>query len=167
MELTNQIWQTLEGGYKIPYDVSIPLLELEQTNNADVIDNILEELWDELHHQGDVGLASYLALPQLVRIGKLKRIFNWKLIGLCLLIEQQRHWENNPIIPTEFQKYYNEGLIELKQFVLNNINRELDSTTYFVALSTLAICDGKIDLAKAISELEDENIMKEFLGNYF
>jgi len=36
-----------------------------------------------------------------------------------------------------------------------------------VALSTLAICDGKIDLAKAISELEDENIMKEFLGNYF
>jgi len=166
MELTDKIWQTLDGGYRVPYDASNPLKQLEQSNDANTIKSILEELWNELHHQGDVGLASYLSLPQLVRIGKSKGLFDWNLLGLCCVIEQQRHLEDNPELPIEFYDYYNQGLQGLKQFVLDNIQRELDNTTYTIALATLATCHGQIKLGKAIIELEDNEIIDEFLKQF-
>ncbi len=101
MDLTDDIWRTLEGGYKITYDASIRLRELEASNDIEVINEIWDELWDELHHQGDVGLASYLALPQLVRIAKLKGYYNWNVLGLCCVIEQQRHLGQNPILDSQ------------------------------------------------------------------
>lgn len=166
MELTDKIWQDLEGGYKIPYDVSIPLKELEQTDDAVIINKIWGELWENLHHQGDVGLASYLAVPQLARIGKAKQLFDWNLLGLCSVIEQQRHLGDNPALPSEFLDYYNSGLQELKQFVLANLNNELDDTTYTIALGTLATCAGRTELGKAIMELDDESIRDEFLSQF-
>jgi hypothetical protein len=166
MKLTEKIWQDIEGGYKVSYNASIPLIQLEKTNDPETINKIFEELWDELHHQGEVGLASYLALPQLVRIGKLKGLFNWNLLGLCCVIEQQRHLGENPILPIEFQDYYNQGLKELRQFVLDNLDRELDDTTYTHALSILATCNGQIKLGKAIMELEDNDILEDFFEQF-
>jgi len=166
MELTNNIWKTLEGGYKIPYDASIPLRQLELTSDTDTVKKIWEELWNELHHQGDVGLASYLSLPQLVRIEKLKGLYDWNLLGLCCVIEQQRHLGNNPTLPTEFNDYYNKGLFDLKQLVLDNLNKKLDNTTFTLSLATLATCNGQIELGKAIMELEDKAILNEFLKQF-
>ena len=166
MELTDNIWKTLEGGYKIPYDASILLRQLEVTSDTETITKIWEELWNELHHQGDVGLASYLSLPQLVTIGKLKGLYDWNLLGLCCVIEQQRHLGDNPKLPTEFADYYNKGLMDLKQFVLVNINGELDNSTYALSLATLATCNGQIELGKAIMELEDKDILDEFLTQF-
>ena len=63
MTLNDNLWKELQGGYRMDYDASVPLRQLEQTTDKKYMD----ELWIELHHQGDVGLASYLSLPQLVR----------------------------------------------------------------------------------------------------
>jgi hypothetical protein len=79
---------------------------LEKTDDPGVIHKIWTELWDNLHHQGDVGLASYLAVPQLARIGRLKKLFDWNLLALCNVIEQERHRETNPRLPIEFLDYY-------------------------------------------------------------
>jgi hypothetical protein len=166
MKLTDDIWKTLNGGYKIPYDASIPLRQLETSNDTKTINKILKELWNELHHQGDVGIASYFSLPQIVRIGKLKGLYDSNILGLCCVIEQQRHLGNNPVLPTEFTDYYNNGLTELKQFVLENINGDLDQSTYTLSLATLATCNGNIELGKAILELEDKDILDEFLKQF-
>lgn len=166
MELTDKIWQELEGGYRVPYDVSVPLRRLEQANDSDTINKIWEELWNELHHQGDVGLASYLAVPQLARIGKLKGLFDWNLLGICSVIEQQRHLGDNPTLPIEFHDYYNKGLDYLRRFILDNIDRDLDHTTFLIALSTLATCSGRIKFGKAILKLEDKDILDEFLEQF-
>lgn len=166
MELTDKIWQDLEGGYKSPYDASIPLIQLEKTNDPETIKKIWDELWNELHHQGNVGIASYLSLPQLVRIGKSKGLFDWNLLGLCCVIEQQRHLGNNPILPLEFIDYYNQGLVNLKQFVLDNMDKDLEDTTHTIALSTLATCNGQTKLGKAIMELVDQDLLEEFLGQF-
>jgi len=163
--LDDPIWRTLEGGYKILYDASIPLRKLQQTNDIKVIQEVWTELWDELHHQGDVGIASYLAVPQLARIGVNKDLYNWNLLGICSVIEQQRHMGDNPQLPEEYQDYYNDGIQVLKQFIIANINRETDETTFRVALSTLAVCNGQIKLSKAISELEDD-VLEEFLKQF-
>ncbi|WP_316773007.1 hypothetical protein [Pedobacter frigiditerrae] len=166
MELTDNIWKTLEGGYRTIYDVSMPLQKLLATNDEREIDKIWEELWNELHHQGDVGLASYLSLPQLVQIGKLKNLYNLNLLSLCCIIEQQRHLGNNPVIPPEFLDYYENGLKELKLFVLNNLNNNLDDATYAISVATLATCNGQIELGKAILELEDKDILNEFIEQF-
>ena len=166
MELTDKIWKELDGGYKQPYDASIPLNQLENSDNPEAISKVFKELWNELHHQGDVGLASYFAIPQLVRIGIKKDLFDWNLLGLCCVIEQQRHLGNNPTLPVEFQDYYSKGLSDLKGFVIKHLNESLDKTTSIMALATIATCDGHCKLGKAILEMEDEDLINEFLEQF-
>jgi hypothetical protein len=165
MTLNDKLWKELQGGYKTDYDASVPLRQLEEAKDEKGIKKVYDELWNELHHQGDVGLASYLALPQLVRIAKIKRLFDWNLLGLCTVIELQRHRGNNPPLPTEHTDYYEDGLKELKQFIISNIGTEKDEMTLRVALSALATCSGQIKLGKAIIELSDD-VMDEFLEQF-
>ena len=165
IDLNNEIWQRAEGGYKVEYDASIPLRRLEETNEPSVIAGIFDELWNELHHQGDVGLASYLAVPQIVRIGITKNLFNWDVVGLCAVIELQRHLGDNPPLPAEYIDYYKAGLTDLRLFVLANIDKDLDEDAFRTALSALAACKGSIRLAKAIMELDDD-ILNEFLEQF-
>lgn len=165
MTLDDNLWKTLQGGYKIDYDVSVPLRRLQEAKNKEEIEKIFEELWDELHHQGDVGLASYLALPQLVRIAKSKGLFDWNVLGLCSVIEQQRHLGQNPPLPQEYKDYYRSGLKELKEFVISKMNSEMDETLLLTALSTVATCSGQIKLGKAIINLEPD-VLDEFLEQF-
>ena len=120
---------------------------------------------NELHHQGDVGIASYLAVPHLAGIAKIRGFYNWNLLGICSTIEQQRHSGNNPVLPEQYFEYYMNGLNTLKEFVLENINKHTDDTTFRLALSTLAVCSGQTKLSKAIAELEPE-IIDEFLAQF-
>jgi hypothetical protein len=58
-------WNHLTGGYKIPFDPRPSLRKLESQQDTPTA---WEELWEQLHHQGDVGDASYAAVPELVSI---------------------------------------------------------------------------------------------------
>ena len=79
MDLDNRSWTTLQGGYKIPHNASKPLKQLRDASRQEEFESIFAELWDNLHHQGDVGTASYLAVPQLVSICITKKSLNWNL----------------------------------------------------------------------------------------
>jgi len=94
LPLNDPIWKNLKGGYGVPYDASVPLARLER-GDAEV----WEELWQELHHQGDVGDASYAAVPQLVRICGDLSGRDWNLYGLVSTIEVERHRKSNPPLP--------------------------------------------------------------------
>jgi len=65
MRLTDARWSMLAGGYRIPYDPR-PALSKLAANFADK--SAWDELWNELHHQGNVGEASYAAVTALVDI---------------------------------------------------------------------------------------------------
>lgn len=163
--LDDKLWKELKGGYKVVYDVSVPLRKLERSNDKKEINKIYEELWNELHHQGDVELASYLALPQLVRIAKDKKLFDWNVLAICATIEQQRHQEKNPPLPTQYADYYKDGLIELKKFIVDNLVSVDDEITLRSAFSALAACNGQIKLSRAILEMS-EDVLDEFLEHY-
>ena len=165
MDLENKIWKSLEGGYKIPYDASIPLKRLQVTSDPVLINEILDDFWDNLHHQGDVGLASYLALPHLVEICSKKYNLGWSFIGLCLIIENQRHFETNPKLPVEFENYYFNGLKKMESYLLVNFKNITDPTAQRLALAFLATVNGQIKLGKAIEQLDDD-ILDEFLEQY-
>jgi hypothetical protein len=53
-------WKELKGGYKTLYNPTVALQKLER---AEKIEDAWEELSNKLHHQGDVGEASYAAVP--------------------------------------------------------------------------------------------------------
>jgi hypothetical protein len=165
MDLDNKIWQTLNGGYKIPYDVSTLIKILQSTNDNTKIVNIFAELWDNLHHQGDVGLASYLALPQLVAICIDKKSFDWNFVGLCVLIENCRQADHNPKLPEEFQNEYFDALKKFEQYLLKNFKSINDPTTLRLTLAFLATVNGQIKLGKAIENL-DEDMVKDFLEQF-
>ena len=84
------------------------LSELLANNNTKVAWN---ELWEGLHHQGDVGEASYAAVPHLVRIYRERREFGWNTYAIVAVIELARDDGKNPKMP----KWYERKIIP-KQF---------------------------------------------------
>ncbi len=163
MTLDESIWQRLEGGYREIYDVSVPLKRLEKACDPAEIGEVWTELWNGLHHQGDVGPASYLALPQIVRIAKLKGIFDLNLLALCSTIEQQRVLGHNPALPIEFQLYYEQGIAELYQYTTANLSNDLDTRTFTYAIGALATCRGLVKLGKAIIELDEPELLDKLI----
>jgi len=165
IQLNDPKWEKLEGGYKTPYDASVALRKLEETNSSEEADDILAELWDELHHQGDVGLASYFAVPHLIRIAKEKGIVNSSLLGLIAVIEVQRH-KKNPQIPKEYLESYLNSLNEIPELVNSAKNREWGLEFSAAALSALAASKGQVKVAQAVLNFDDEDVLDEFLETY-
>jgi hypothetical protein len=165
MDLDNKIWQKLDGGYKIPYDASVPLKILRSTNDPKIIVDTFDELWDNLHHQGDVGLASYLALSQLVTVCIDKKSFDWNFLGLCLVIEHCRQTDHNPKLPDEYKDEFFDSLKRLEQYLLLNFKSIKDPTSLRLTLALLATLNGQVELGKAIENL-DEDMVKDFLEKF-
>lgn len=165
MDLDNRIWPTLQGGYRIPYNVSIPLKKLSHATRQDELAIIFTELWDNLHHQGDVGSASYLAVPQLVSICINKKSLDWNFIGLCVLIENCRLEDHNPELPEEYQDHYFESLTQFERYLLLNFKSITDQTALRLTLSLFATVNGQPRLGRAI-EILDEDILPEFLEQH-
>lgn len=166
IELDDKRWQEFEGGYRMPYDASIALKRLEQDSTAQEVDAVLNELWEELHHQGDVGLASYFSVPHIIRIAKEKRLINFDVFGLVAIIEIQRH-KNNPQIPEEFEVAYLHSLqVELPELIKLCLADKWDITLASTILSALAVSKGHIQMAEAISKMDDADLLKEFLEEF-
>ena len=166
IDLNHDIWTQLKGGSDTLFDASVPLKKLLIAEDSKEITQVLNELWNGLHSEGKVGLASYLALPQLVAIAKQKDIYNWLFLLIVSVIEQQRHLGDNPDLPSSLVKYYNQGLDELKEYVLVKMKTEQNKITQTTALATIATCDGQPKLGKAIQELNDSYVLDEFLLDY-
>lgn len=93
LPLNDPRWKALHGGYRTPYDASVALARLERG------EDVWEELWQELHHQGDVGDASYASVPHLVRICSALPERDSNLYELVSTIEVERHRRSNPQVP--------------------------------------------------------------------
>jgi hypothetical protein len=65
LSLDDDRWNQLTGGRRTPCDPRPLLAKLEADDDTK---EVLPNLWDELHHQGDVDEASYACVPHLVRI---------------------------------------------------------------------------------------------------
>ena len=165
MDLDNKIWATLNGGYKIPYNASRPLKKLRDTTQQEDLEVIFTELWDNLHHQGDVGIASYVAVPQLVSICINKKSLDWNFIGLCLLIENCRLEKHNPELPSEYQDAYFQSLNEFERYLLLNFKGITDQIALRLTLALFATVNGQPGLGRAI-EILDEDLLPEFLQQY-
>ncbi|OOQ56962.1 hypothetical protein [Mucilaginibacter pedocola] len=167
LELADPRWSELEGGYRASgYDASISLRKLEKAANAKEVEEVYRELWEDLHHQGDLGPASYYAVPHMVRIAKENKIVTWDVLGLVSLIEIQRHKDGNPALPKALYPVYSKALSMLQDLVAMILDNDWDTSTISTALTALAIAKGHLKLAEAVQNLDDDDRIEDFLEQY-
>ena len=101
LSFDDECWKHLTGGYKIPFDPRPSLRKLENQHDTATA---WKELWDELHHQGDVGDASYAAVPELVRLHRIVGAADWNFYAMVAIIELSRTESQNPELPDWFAR---------------------------------------------------------------
>jgi hypothetical protein len=147
-------WAGLHGGYRTPYDPRPALLSLQQGRSVEAA---WKELWNELHHQGDVGEASYAAIPHLVRIHAERREPDWNTYALIATIEDVRTNAGNPEMPTWLQNSYDEALRQLVELGLDDLREAKRPELVNSIIAVLAIKKGQRLLGRlAIAFTDDE-----------
>ena len=139
LSFDDERWKHLIGGYKIPFDPRPSLRKLE--NQQDTA-SAWEELWEGLHHQGDVGDASYAAVPELLRIHRSGGGADWNLYAIVAIIELARTESQNPELPNWLRNDYLLSIQELAEMGTEHIVSVQDSETKRAILSVIAIAKG-------------------------
>lgn len=156
LELNDPRWKALRGGYKVSYDASAALSRMERG------ENVWDELWKELHHQGDLGEASYAAVPHLVRIAGANGERDWNFYGLVSTIEVERHRLANPQLPDWLVADYGDAWSQVLDLALADLRRPKDPLTVRAMLGAIALAKQHLKLGAWIA-LADESEIDEAL----
>jgi hypothetical protein len=147
-------WAELHGGYRILYDPRHALRSLAEGLNVDAA---WEELWTELYHQGDVGEASYAAVPELVRIHTERGVADSNTYALVATIEEARQDPKNPELPPWLRDSYTDALNRLAILGLNDLRAATDETLVACIIAVVAMAKGQPILGRfAIAFTDDE-----------
>jgi hypothetical protein len=145
-------WKDLQGGYGVPYDASIALRSMQRGTD------VWEELWNELHHQGDIGDAAYAAVPKLVCIAVEAGHRDWNFYGLLAVIEVERHRKGNPPVPAWLQTSYDEAWLRVSEVAVIDLKSSSDSLTICSILGVLALAKGELKLGALLSGLDSSEL---------
>jgi len=162
--LSDSRWKTFDGGYREKYDASVPLSKLE--SEAKGLDSIWSELWENLHHQGDVGIASYAAIPHIARIVRSREILNYNPFALAVTVELARDKCKNPKLPKWLKEDYFQALWDMAKYGCDSLKKEWDAGILKSVLALVAILKGNKDLGELIFEV-DEGSEKTLLDKFF
>ena len=147
----------MEDEYKFFYE-EIALL-MERLEKSELNDSDLWwEIWDTLHHQGDVYISSYVAIPKIFEIYKEKNWLDYNLPGLFAVIENCRQQEKNPELPDWLKKGYFQTLNKTVQYCAENISKEWDRellNSFLLLLCAVKQNQGLFELLDIASDDED------------
>jgi hypothetical protein len=160
LSLDDKRWTELKGGYRIPFDPRPLFHRLESGTD---IPRCWEELWQGLYHQGDVGEASYAAVPHLVRIYQNRGEIDWNTYAIVSAIELARNVGNNPDVPSWLRQGYEDAITRLAMTGLGEIPQVNDTETIRGILSIVAIWKGARTYARFIIDFSEDELNE--LGN--
>ena len=154
LDLNDERWTSLLGGYRLPYDPREALRSLER---ADDIGGAWAELWQELHHQGDIGEASFAALSHLVDIHERRGVPDWNTYALAATIELARDNPGNPELPAYLRDPYDAAWARLIEISLRELKEAQDPALVASIIAVLAIGKGQRTLGRLAADFtEDE-----------
>ena len=87
---------SMKGGYRVPHDPRHARERLRVDGNDS---RAWDDLWQNLHHQGDLGEASYVSVVALVEMCETTMLSDADLFGLVSTIEIERPRRTNPEVP--------------------------------------------------------------------
>ena len=123
----------------MPFDASPALAKLESGSD---VTGAWEELWKELHHQGDVGEASYAAIPHFVRIHRQRGVPDWNSYAIVAVIDLARDQPDNPPVPDWLGADYQRAIHDLAETGTTEIKDAKTPEDVRAILSILAIAKG-------------------------
>ena len=123
LSLEDVRWSEMTGGYRTRFDPRplLKQLETESDNSA-----TWQKLWDELHHQGDVGEASFAAVPYLIRAYVQRGVIEWNTFAIVAVIELARKQGKNPDVPVFLEECYFSAIHEIARLGAAAILRAKD-----------------------------------------
>ena len=148
------IWSGLRGAHGTPYDPRPALARLEAGPDEA---GAWDELWEELHHQGDLGEAAYAAVCALAQLepGGADR---WNRYALAACIEMERHRRGNPPVPARLRADYAESLERLGAAALDELREVGDPLLFRSALGLVARSRGEVELGALLSTIDDDDV---------
>jgi hypothetical protein len=162
IDLDDPRWESLDGGYKAPYD---PRPVLGKLRRGGASRELWDELWNELHHQGDIGDAAYAALVVLVDIAMNGRDLGVDLFGLAATIEIERHRKTNPPLPGWLEREYRTAWKHLAEIGLQALRKSADAYTIRFAMAVVALERRHLRLGALLADI-DESELEEILEEY-
>jgi len=157
MELDDPRWSQLRGAYGRLYD---PRAAVRRLLDGDT--SAWDELWEDLYHQGEVGEASYAALPLLVTAHEGLAGDEWNAYALAATIEIARHDKRNPAVPDWLLASYQRGWQELESFALRDFQTAAGEDLVDSIIAVLALARQRYTLGRMAMLSEDER--GELLG---
>jgi hypothetical protein len=157
MQLDDPRWANLKGGYNLPYDPRPALQKLQSNTDTPTA---WHELWEELHHQGDVGEASYATVPELVRIHRVRHHLDWNLYALVATIELARDDRRNPPLPGWLEAEYSQALAELAKIGISQLNSAKDNESVRAILAIVAIAKGLRVAGRMVLEYSEDELLE-------
>lgn len=155
LSLEDPRWATLEGGYRIPTDLRPLLRELETALDPQPV---WDALWGKMYHQGDVGPGSYVAVPHLVRIHRIRAAVEWNTYALVASVEMARGVRHNPDVPEWALVGYEAAICDLAKIGLSELPRATTPEATRSILAVLAIAYRARTYARLLTEFDEEEI---------
>ena len=157
LSLEDKRWQNLDGGYRIQFDPRPSLSKLDTNKDTNAA---WHDLWDGLHHQGDVGEASYAAVPHLVRIYRDAGVIDWNTYAIVAVIELARDASKNPLIPKWLEADYFQAIRDLAGLGAVEVLQTRNPEEIRAILSILAISAGARTHAKFLVDYSAEELLE-------
>ena len=156
LPLTDERWKHYRGGYnRVVVDV-IPFLE--KLASGHLLEKDWDILWNDLHHQGDVGEASYAVVPYLAQYASIATRIAWHAFGFPAVVELERGQHGNPEMPPELFVCYTGALQALPQIALNRGPTAWGEHCFEPIMSCLALSLGRPLHARAYLDLTESEI---------
>jgi hypothetical protein len=149
------IWSMLLGGNRTSYDPRPALARIVVNWNDTAA---WDELWSELHHQGDVGDASYATVPRLVDIARTVEKRGWQFYALVATIEVGRHARSSPQLPHWLVVDYARAWSTLLELALVDLRMTSDRLLVTSAMATLALVKGYTKVGALLTDLTDAEL---------
>lgn len=155
LSLDDSLWQKMDGGYKGPYNASRALKRLFAGDDAKAV---FEELWDELHHQGDLGQSAYAAVPHLLEYARQSPKLDWNVFALISCIEHER--PHNPEPQPEIADAYFHAVRSVPTVVGTHPDHDWDDILTASIVSCIAYARGQRVMAWVYAEMHLDEARK-------
>ncbi len=154
--MNDQRWNNLLDGRRNQYDPRPTLAKLHSGTDVSIV---WDEFWNELHHQGDLGDASYASVPHPVRIYRERPTADWNIYAIVATIEFAGTRRNNPEVPAWLETSYFQAIQELATLGLVEISGAAQQQLSSAVLCVLAIAKGARTHARFLLEYSEDELL--------
>ena len=156
LPLDDSRWNEYRGGYNLAVSDLVPFLRKLQS--IDLTEEDWKILWDDLHHQGDLGEASYAVVPYIVEYARKAPVIAWHAFGFPAVVELERTENNNPEVPEEIRESYTSAMKELPQIALSRGAEAWGEDCFEAVMACLALSLGHRTHARVYLDLTESEI---------